>query len=49
VPTTPSWSAADPAGRIFVNGTVAVNGATPAIANTGLIQVFGQGGTGTRH
>src|SRR5262249_49068760 len=36
------------AGAILVNyGTVAVRGGTPTVANTGLIQVFGQGGNDT--
>src|SRR4051794_36239388 len=35
----------DAAGRILVNGgAVAVVGGTPTVANTALIQVFGQGG-----
>jgi Ca2+-binding RTX toxin-like protein len=35
----------DAAGRILVNGgAVAVTGGTPTVANTALIQVFGQGG-----
>src|SRR5687768_11667488 len=36
------------AGTIFVNGgAVAVVGGTPTVANTALIQVFGQGGNDT--
>src|SRR5262249_60860318 len=35
----------DAAGRILVNGgAIAVVGGTPTVANTSLIQVFGQGG-----
>src|SRR6266545_5110754 len=42
---TPSRNAAD---TILVNGgAVAVVGGTPTVANTGLIQVFGQGGNDT--
>src|SRR3954453_20863218 len=38
----------DAAGRILVNGgAVAVIGGTPTVANTALIQVFGQGGKDT--
>jgi Ca2+-binding RTX toxin-like protein len=38
----------DAAGRILVNGgAVATVGGTPTVANTGLIQVFGQGGNDT--
>src|SRR5215468_7210144 len=38
----------DAAGRILVNGgAVAVVGGTPTVANTSLIQVFGQGGNDT--
>ena len=35
----------DAAGRLLVNGgAVAIEGGTATVANTGLIQVFGQGG-----
>ena len=38
----------DAAGRILVNGgAVGVGGGTPTVANTSLIQVFGQGGNDT--
>src|SRR6478736_280991 len=38
----------DAAGRILVNGgAVSVDGGTPTVANTSLIQVFGQGGNDT--
>jgi len=38
----------DAAGKILVNsGAIAVVGGTPTVANTGLIRVFGQGGTDT--
>ena len=38
----------DAAGTILVNGgAVAVQGGTPTVANTSLIQVFGQGGNDT--
>ena len=38
----------DPAGNILVNdGTVAVLGGTPTVANTSLIQAFGQAGNDT--
>ena len=38
----------DAAGTILVNGgAVAVQGGTPTVANTTLIQVFGQGGNDT--
>src|SRR5260370_33622969 len=38
----------DAAGNILVNGgTVAVAGGRPTVANTGIIQVFGQGGNDT--
>src|SRR5690348_12524646 len=38
----------DAAGTILVNGgAVAVLGGTPTVANTSLIQVFGQGGNDT--
>src|SRR6201999_2999454 len=38
----------DAAGRILVNGgAVPTVGGTPTVANTGLIQVFGQGGNDT--
>jgi Ca2+-binding RTX toxin-like protein len=38
----------DAAGKILVNGgAVAVNGGTPTVANTSLIQVFGLGGNDT--
>ncbi|MFO0966022.1 MAG: hypothetical protein U0793_10620 [Gemmataceae bacterium] len=38
----------DAAGRILVNGgAIAINGAVPTIANTALIQVFGQAGADT--
>ena len=38
----------DAAGKILVNGgAVAVQGGTPTVANTALIQVFGQGGSDT--
>src|SRR5215207_9113966 len=38
----------DAAGKILVNGgAVAVSGGTPTVANTSLIQVFGQGGQDT--
>src|SRR5215217_8019375 len=38
----------DAAGKILVNGgAVAVTGGTPTVANTALIQVFGQGGNDT--
>ena len=38
----------DAAGKILVNGgAVAVPGGTPTVANTALIQVFGQGGNDT--
>jgi Ca2+-binding RTX toxin-like protein len=38
----------DAAGRILVNGgAIAVIGGTPTVANTALIQVFGQGGNDT--
>src|SRR5215210_5440243 len=38
----------DAAGKILVNGgAVAVSGGTPTVANTTLIQVFGQGGQDT--
>ena len=38
----------DAAGTILVNnGAVSVLGGTPTVANTGLIQVFGQGGNDT--
>ena len=36
------------AGKILVNGgAVAIKGGTPTVANTALIQVFGQGGNDT--
>src|SRR5688572_22711798 len=38
----------DAAGKILVNGgAVSVSGGTPSVANTALIQVFGQGGNDT--
>ena len=38
----------DPAGRILVNGgTVSIDGGPATVANTALIQVFGQGGNDT--
>ena len=38
----------DAAGKLLVNGgAVAIQGGTPTVANTGLIQVFGQGGNDT--
>src|SRR3712207_1492897 len=38
----------DAAGKLLVNGgAVAVSGGTPTVANTSLIQVFGQGGRDT--
>ena len=40
----------DAAGKILVNGgAVAVTGGTPTVANTSLIQVFGQGGNDVDH
>ena len=38
----------DAAGKLIVNGSaVAVKGGTPTVANTALIQIFGQGGNDT--
>jgi Ca2+-binding RTX toxin-like protein len=38
----------DAAGKIFVNGgAVTTNGGTPTVANTNLMQIFGQGGNDT--
>jgi Ca2+-binding RTX toxin-like protein len=38
----------DAAGQIFVNGgNVSITGGTPTVANTAMIQVFGQGGNDT--
>src|SRR4051812_45511060 len=38
----------DAAGRILVNGgAVTISGGTPTVANTSLLQVFGQGGNDT--
>ncbi len=46
--TTTSAISRNAAGSILVNGgAVAVSGGTPTVANTALIQVFGQGGNDT--
>ena len=46
--TTPSPSAATRPAALLVNGgAVAIKGGTPTVANTALIQVFGQGGNDT--